>query len=210
MLKILGHRIAISDRIAFDKHVIWTAILTCYFTSCRMGELLGAYTPTAYPLRWENIDFSPSDGALLFLPCTKTRGLRGEYVDVFRFPDTAYCPVENLLTLKKSLLDRGIFNNSNAVFTLFDGNALSKQEVNLILDVLLRDVYDSDKFKVTCHSFRAGIPTLLDSLGPDITPDIKEWGRWSSLSYVRYTRNARARRKTIFDQVVCLFSNAMK
>ncbi len=40
VLKIIGHRIAVSNWSTGSKQVIWTAIATTFFSSARMGELL--------------------------------------------------------------------------------------------------------------------------------------------------------------------------
>jgi hypothetical protein len=55
---------------------------------------------------------------------------------------------------------------------------------------------------ISCHSFRAGIPSLL-SLFPDLaTSDmIKGWGRWASDCYSRYTRLQLPQRERIFATI---------
>jgi len=40
MLDILGHRISIQDWSPYSKQVIWTACTVCFYSSCRMGELI--------------------------------------------------------------------------------------------------------------------------------------------------------------------------
>ncbi len=209
MVKIIGHRIATSDWKSLDKQVIWTAILTCFFTSCRMGELLGKPDPSKQ-LCWRHINFDQSDGALIFLPCTKTKGLKGEFVDLFKFEAVDYCPVANLTLLRNMLLELGIFSEHSSVFVLSDGNALTKQQLNIVLETFLSDIIDSENFKVTCHSFRTGIPTLLGEFGPEMSDSIKEWGRWSSNCFSLYTKNVRARRKCIFDTVSNLLAFCLK
>jgi hypothetical protein len=55
---------------------------------------------------------------------------------------------------------------------------------------------------VSCHSFRAGIPSTL-SLFPDLASSdmIKGWGRWESDCYTRYTRLQLPQRERIFGYI---------
>ena len=81
---------------------------------------------------------------------------------------------------------------------------MTKNKINTLLENLLSDLYDSKNFKVTCHSFRASIPTLLASMKGDVNAsNVQVWGRWDSETYTLYTKNVKAERKSIFDKVVC-------
>lgn len=213
MIQILGHRIANLQWTDISKQVVWAAMLTCYFTSCRMGELLcdnEKFFTEKKTLLWKHINFSIEDGALIFLPCTKTKGMLGEFVDIFFFDNKNFCPVTNLLKLRHMLTSNNIYNENFPVFMLKPGKFLTKNKMNLILADLLDDLYDKDKFKITCHSFRTGIPTVLDSSGPESQNSIKEWGRWVSDSFTLYTRGTRVRRKAIFNNVCDMLSDVLK
>jgi hypothetical protein len=56
---------------------------------------------------------------------------------------------------------------------------------------------------ITGHSFRAALPSALASC-PDIASqdDIRQWGRWTSDSYLLYTRLKIRQKKLIFAKIV--------
>jgi hypothetical protein len=59
--------------------------------------------------------------------------------------------------------------------------------------------------KVTGHSFRGGIPSLLAlQASPAAEAALKEWGRWRSQAYESYTQFHIATRKNIFDRITKL------
>ena len=63
---------------------------------------------------------------------------------------------------------------------------------------------------ISCHSFRAGIPSVL-SLFPDLVSDdeIKGWGRWRSDSYQRYCRMQLGQKRTIFDKIAVVLNKSL-
>ncbi len=214
MLKVLGHRVSIADWQPISKQVVWAAILTCFFTSCRMGELLAPNEYSFNPivtLKWTDIRFLDNDGALLFLPFTKTNGSKGEVVDLFYFTNPTFCPVVNLLKLRKMLVDEQKFDVTKPVFMFSSGIMLTKTTMNQILNSFLSDTFDSNNFKITCHSFRAGIPTLLAG---NVTDDgancAKKWGRWATDSFKLYTKDVRSERKCIYDLVAVVLCDSLK
>ncbi len=212
MLKILGHRISESAWGDISKQVLWTALITCFFSSCRMGELVvnnEQFFDPKVTLKWENLKFPDNDSILLFIPFTKTKGFRGDFVDLFSFYDKNYCPVANLLKLKSMLQEKDIFRTSSPVFMLESGLYLTKNKINTLLEKFLSDTFDSSNFKVTCHSFRTSIPTLLASLDGDVS-DIKIWGRWISESYSLYTKNVKAERRIVYDKFVHVLRDIWK
>ena len=213
MLKILGHRISNSDWGDMSKQVCWTALVVCFFSSCRMGEIVVNDDYKFDPkltLTWENLDFSEPDGALMHIPFTKTKGARGEYIDLFCFKESNYCPIKNLLNLRNMLISKNLYSKHNPVFMLESGAFLTKKKINDLLAVMLSDIFDSSRFKITCHSFRTSIPSLLAGLdGNDCSKNVKIWGRWVSDSYTLYTKNVRSERKCIFKKIVNVLHNIL-
>ena len=67
---------------------------------------------------------------------------------------------------------------------------------------LLNDFCD-EHHKITGHSFRAAIPTLI-SCNPDIhtVSELKEWGSWESESYKAYEKNVREKKRRLFSKIV--------
>jgi hypothetical protein len=58
------------------------------------------------------------------------------------------------------------------------------------------------------HSFRAGIPSALSAMPDLVTQDeIQAWGRWSSQSYLAYTKHQHLGRRKTFDKFVAACRN---
>jgi len=204
LLRHIGHKLAQSGWSEGTKQCIWTACITAFFGSARMGELLPesetAFDPTT-TLTWGQVNFREDDSILLFLRMPKSGQKEGEYIDVFTFPGTC-CPVRSLhshLAMQKKL---GFGRMSDPVFTLPSGNFLTPTKLNAILKTLLSDIIDYKKDTISCHSFRAGIPSTLSRF-PDMASaeDIKSWGRWSSSCYQTYSRLKLDQKREIFRKI---------
>ena len=79
---------------------------------------------------------------------------------------------------------------------------MTTEAFNKALRLLLADVVDYSKDSITCHSFRAGLPSLISQY-PELmsVEDIKSWGRWSGESYSKYTRLGDVQKKKLFDMI---------
>ena len=66
---------------------------------------------------------------------------------------------------------------------------------------------DFDKNTISCHSFRAGLPSLISQF-PELMSidDIKSWGRWSGESYAKYTRLGDMQKKKLFSMIANVIS----
>ena len=78
------------------------------------------------------------------------------------------------------------------------GTLITTSFMNKFLKNALNELVDWDKSPITTHSFRAGLPTLLSSIGEQ-DGTIKDVGRWSSSAYELYkkdgSKNAKERAK---------------
>jgi hypothetical protein len=113
-------------------------------------------------------------------------------VDLFQFAGYGCCPVLALKNLRKKQIEAGVYDPTQPVFHQF----------NNTLRLLLADICIPGESSISCHSFRAGIPSTL-SLFPDhATSDlIKGWGRWASDCYLRYTRLELPQKQNIFSKI---------
>jgi len=202
LLALLGHELHKSNLDDYTKQLVWTASLCCFFTSCRMGELLPSAAHESnckFALRWKNLTEVGDGGFVIFLPYTKTKGAAGEYTDVFKM-NCSYCPVSAILRLKEMQLSRKMYHSDNMVFMFPDKKALSKMYMNRMLDHFLSKYCSEKNQLVTCKSFRSAMPSLLEiNLANDA--QIKLWGRWSSDSFNRYTKFTREKKKLIFAKL---------
>jgi hypothetical protein len=205
LLLTLGHRIALSQWDPLSKQVIFTACTTAFFASTRMGEILACEEQSfdsSSNLTWGDVLFTDSNSILLRLKQPKSGEREGEFVDLFPFPGYNCCPVKALKLLAFLQKEYGVYCLSQPVFRFPSGSFLTQSHFNKVLAVLLGDICTPGLNTITCHSFRAGIPSTL-SMFPDLASSdaIKGWGRWKSECYTRYTRLQLPQRANIFAQI---------
>jgi hypothetical protein len=204
-LKLIGHYVAKSQYSMFDKQVIWCICTTSFFTSVRIGEILSTKTLSFDPnstLVWKNVKFMKDNEVLLFVPSTKTSKNRGEFIDMFPFENSSVCPVSSIKKLLNLALSKNLFDMEKPVFMFENGKCLTTQKLNCILKDLLKDIFTPGENSISCHSFRQGIPSVLNS-HPKIFShsEIKCWGRWISSSYFVYLKLQRDSRKLLFNKI---------
>jgi len=133
-LRILGHRIAKSDWLKLSKQVVWTACLVSFFTSCRMGELLAGtenmFDPTT-TLTWIHVSNSDVYGKTIFLPYTKTTGLKGKTTELFFFKLTSCCPVLAMERLEELAKIENVYDVKLPVFRFKSGKFLTVNKLNI-------------------------------------------------------------------------------
>jgi hypothetical protein len=205
LLLTISHKIAASAWNPLSKQVIFAAATTAFFASTRMIEILASAELVHAPssdLVWKDVLFTPSGSILLRIKQPKSGDKEGEFVDLFPFPGYHCCPVKALKNLKKKQEEAGVFSMEKPVFRFGSGSNLTKQHFNKVLAELLKDMCHPGIDSISCHSFRAGIPSTL-SLFPELaTSDlIKGWGRWQSDCYTRYTRLQLPQREKIFGHI---------
>jgi hypothetical protein len=190
--------------------VIWTACTTAFFPSARLGELLSSsdqsHDPTS-DLTWADVKFTSETSVLLRLKNSKTGDIQGDFLDIFPFQGFNCCPVASLRMLHAMQAQQELNLPHLPVFRFSSGKNLTPSQLNSVLAQLLQDICSPGTNTITCHSFRAGIPTAL-SLHPEIasSDDIKGWGRWNSECYNRYTRLRHDQKRAIFDKISAAIS----
>ena len=212
-LLILGHRISEQNWKLDSKQVVWTVFLICFFTSCRMGELVSPSVNSFDPsttLLWKHVTISEKC-AKIFVPYTKTKGFKGHLLEMFPFHIDSCCPLSALQNWKELAVEKGIYSRNLPVFSFISGKLLTTAKLNSILGELLKDLGSEAKAKFSCHSFRAAIPSLISS-HPDksFVSDIKEWGEWDSPSYLLYTKLDSDRKKFLFNKISVLLCDSLK
>ena len=89
-------------------------------------------------------------------------------------------------------------SNTVPVFIHEDGSNLTRIQFNEDLKSLLQqfpELTSSPLDSWTGHSFRAGLPTILQTLGFH-EEDIKMFGRWKSAAYLKYLKDMTLRKQT--------------
>ena len=210
LLNILRHRISELPWSPFSKQIFWTACTLCFFTSCRMGELVPSQErnfDASTTLLWDNVREISNTEFIMFVPYSKTTGFKGKIVDIFEIKGDKNCPAAAIRKLRKMMREKTDFKSNVPVFSFHSGKNLTKKQINLWLSSLLEDFVDSNH-KITGHSFRAGIPSTL-ACYPDEFPNnvIKTWGMWESNSYKLYIKHEREGKRALFEKIVkCLYN----
>ena len=210
LLNILRHRISELPWSPFSKQIFWTACTLCFFTSCRMGELVPSQErnfDASTTLLWDNVREINNTEFIMFVPYSKTTGFKGKIVDIFEIKGDKNCPAAAIRKLRKMMREKTDFKSNVPVFSFHSGKNLTKKQINLWLSSLLEDFVDSNH-KITGHSFRAGIPSTL-ACYPDEFPNnvIKTWGMWESNSYKLYIKHEREGKRALFGKIVkCLYN----
>jgi hypothetical protein len=103
----------------------------------------------------------PPPPLLLHLKNPKSGIPGGEKVDLFEFPGYDCCPVQALKNLRAKQIEAGNTEENLAVFRFSSGKNLTCSIMNRTLAALLPDFHRPGQDTITCHSFRAGIPSVL-------------------------------------------------
>jgi hypothetical protein len=205
LLVTLGNRIAATSWPALDKQVIWAAATTGFFGTVRMGEILSAEEKSFSPasdLLWKDVRCTSPNSLLIHLKQPKSGLPGGEKVDLFEFPGFGCCPVKALKNLREKQIQAGNTDESLPVFRFSSGKNLTCAIMNRTLASLLSDLCVDGKDSISCHSFRAGIPSILSMFPDMVTSDqIKGWGRWQSDCYQLYTRLSLMEKEQIFGKI---------
>lgn len=205
LLALIGHRIGSSSWPELTKQTVWAASTLAFFSAARMGELLSSqitsFDPTS-DLTWADIKFTSEDSILVRLKCAKSSEVQGEFLDVFSFEYFGCCPVASLQRLLRMQKAADMFDPASPVFRFEDGRNLTPANFNDILSSLLSDLCVPGQDTISCHSFRAGIPSVI-AMFPELRQcdDIQGWGRWHSDCFNRYTRLRHDQKRAIFGRI---------
>ena len=201
LLKLIGHQIAVSNWCADSKITVWGACVVAFFGSFRFGELLPKKSYAHCndeTLLWNDIKFRKDGSVLIHIKIDKSRNMNGSYVDIFEFPNKNCCAVRTLRKMRDLKYKLG-----SPVFQFNNGKNICSAQLNSILYKLLKPIIGETASQITGHSFRAGLPSALAN-NPNMANDndIKSWGRWSSDSYLLYTKLKLKQKRALFEKII--------
>ncbi len=208
LLKLAGHEMAKTSMEKLDKLVCWTAITIAFFGSFRFGKILSENEKSYNPLEtlmWDDVKFRSDGSCLIKIKIPKSRNPKGEFIDLFPFSGHGCCPIVNL----KKLFEYAKKRNSLdlPVFTLKNGNLMTKSFLNNLLVKLLTPHMGENAREYSGHSFRAAIASALaNNTEIALDSDIKKWGRWSSEAYQHYSRLKLEQKRCIFYKITSVFN----
>jgi integrase len=213
LLQILGQVVGKDEsKTTFDKLRFWTVCLWSFFGSFRIGELLSEQKKNYDPHRtllWKDVGLTNKDELTIPIKSPKIPRPGGEIVLLFPCKDRTVCPVRLFQEYQEVARETGLVEDDLPVFRNEDGTSWSKSEFRNELDYFMAQtgVVRTGE-KIVCHSFRGGIPSMLESLGtPEAEGASQEWGRWRSSAYKCYTHYHLTKKRKIFETVCSLLLN---
>jgi hypothetical protein len=191
IMLLLKEKIRTADWGPADKLLCWVVCTTAFAGAFRIHEILCRLEATFDPdfeLLTEDVVIR-ADSISFTLKCPKEQKLAAPtVVDVFA-NGGPLCPVN---AFKKwqlvSCSEKGL-----PMFRWADGTPLTGKKFNDVLASLLDGEMDKKSHRVTTHSFRSGIASMMAARGFK-EDDIKAIGRWSSRAYEVYVKHPRTRR----------------
>ena len=188
VLKLIKAELKISDLEKKDKLLVWSVCTLAFMGAFRIHELLakreGVYDPN-FTLLGRDVKVKKvkvgkeevKSMTILLKSEKKDRVGKSTVVDVYQ-SGGELCPVKAFEKWKKNTN----FASSMPAFRLTSGKPLTGKNLNKILEGLLGKHLDYKRGKISSHSFRSGMASLMGSLG--YTEDqIQAVGQWSSQAY---------------------------
>ena len=135
---------------------------------------------------------------------------KADAVDVYKYIDATYCPVQQMIKLYNQVQDTAKFDKDALVFHLGSGQLLTTAILNKVIKSTMAQFFDGSH-SFSCHSFRAGLPASM-AAQPHLfnEEEIKVVGRWSSEAFKRYCRLTGISREFTMDKIHDLVANRYK
>jgi len=203
LMELLKERTRLSDLDPEKKRLMWALSTLMFFGAFRISELVSQQESVFDPdhtLLGEDIRLvqTKTGGVLeVTLKCPKeNRDGKPTIVDVFE-SGTALCPVTAFRKWAK-------FSKPQHGLPLFkdkSGTPMTARKFNSFLHTMLGDQASERGGTLTSHSFRAGITTIMGTMG-FADEEIKLVGRWSSRAFTIYMKGPRTQRANIAKKMV--------
>ena len=183
--------------------LVWTVCLICFFGGFRIHEILSKNSQTfdpAFTLLGRDIKIGKfkTKGGMISTLQIKIKSPKEDrigkeiVVDVYETRGQ-FCPVKYFRKWKEN---GAAVSCNKPAFTQPNGFPLTGKKLNEILKRLLSPHINYKKTKITTHSFRGGMATLLGQLGFS-DEEIQAMGRWSSRAFEEYLKMPRTKRATM-------------
>ena len=196
--------------LAGEKAATWATATLAFWGSFRLSELLSSHARSIdhkvdllrRDIRIDSrvVDRKTRNIMIVSLKSPKEAKNNKEAIkiEVFAMPSALdLCPVQ---AFKKYEKIYGKLQKNNAAFRLAEsGDCLRKERFNNTLKKYFKKY--SDYGKLTGHSFRSGLSSLLGEAGFS-DEEIQALGRWSSSAFLNYVRSGRLKRMRMSDRVL--------
>ncbi len=196
ILQLWGHVIFTSNLNEFDRTVLWTVSLIAWWLARRMGELVSVQGSTVDLIRaltWSKVKIRDSSHFTVLIVRPKVTDKAspvGQVLDLWAYPDdNRYCPIFFLNRLHDLYWSQGKGKDEDLIFQWSSGVPVTLAAINTYLANLLTPKFNNPAVKFTCHSFRAGLPSMM-ATNPELfsEEDCRISGGWQSDVVRRYTR----------------------
>ena len=198
LMDLLKERTRLWDSDPETKRLLWALSTLMFFGAFRISELVSTHEATFDPdktLLGEDIKLvNTSSGGVLIVTvkCPKEcKDGKPTVVDVFESGGNL-CPVtafRKWSNIRKPEVGLPLFRDGR-------GTPMTAKKFNNYLRTLLGDQAEERGGTITSHSFRAGITTIMGTMGFD-DEEIKVVGRWSSRAFTIYMKGPRTQRAKI-------------
>ena len=207
MLKLLKELIRRWDRPIEEKLLVWAVATVAFFGGFRIHEILArneTFFDPDFTLMWDNIRMTTCRGngknikvlELTIKSPKETKTCKDIVVAIFE-EEGPLCPVKAFSRWEERTRTK---EQLCPVFRSENGVPLTGKRFNSLLRKFLEGTIDYTKGKITSHSFRSGMATLVGSNGMSIE-EIKVAGRWNSSSYEKYVKLPRAQRALLAQKL---------
>jgi hypothetical protein len=181
------------------KKTFWTCALVAFWGAFRIGELLAKSKWEFDPfsdLTWKDVKLKKKRLEIR-VKSPKTGG-RDVLSRIFAIDDKDFCAVRAIKRLNKLQIKKKIFSKNAPVFRVGSGENLTRCKFGR----MVRACFSKEsKGHYGCKSFRAGIPTEMESLPKLVTDQhVKNWGHWRSNAYQIYMKDDLPQQKWIFKK----------
>ena len=200
VLKLIKAELHQGDLSNEMKLLIWSVSTLAFAGSFRIHELLCKYVKTYDPIftllqedvKIKTLKVNTTNIEILQV---KVKSQKKDRVGVNILIDVyasggPLCPVR---AYKKYMLVSKFQEKSKPAFRIDNGSPLTGKSFNTYLKLLLAKHLNYKKGSITAHSFRAGLPTMMGTLGY-CDEEIQAVGRWSSRAFESYLKLPRTKR----------------
>ena len=195
-LRLLGHALTTSNLSDYMKSAIWAVALLAFWGALRIGEILcplaGAFDEQS-SLLMSDVSISQKV-TKLWIRSPKKCSPTGDIIEIFPVPDVTLDPIKAVVYFYEQRVKLHGSIGGTPFFIEEDGKCFTKRKFNKILVDLFKPFLTDNRDKLTGHSFRSGLATLMEAAGMS-DEDIKAWGRWSSEAFRRYCKKGRPRNR---------------
>ena len=198
LLQLLKERTRLAQMASETKRMFWSLSTLMFFGAFRISEVASQQEATFDPdhtLLTEDVKLrTTGQGGTLevTLKCPKeNKDGKPTIVDVFE-SGGALCPVAAF----KKWTGQRTPEEGLPLFRDETGTPVTARKFNTYLKTMLGDQAGKRGGTLTSHSFRAGITTIMGTMGYD-DEDIKLVGRWSSRAFAIYMKGPRTQRASI-------------